>query len=54
MEQQQSTLSWKNAKKENKKGKHGKNMLLKEVSSSDEDDIPVIHQVHENSFHTLF
>lgn len=45
MEQQQSTLSWRSAKKEKKKGKGKKHKNVKEISSSDEDDIPVIHQV---------
>lgn len=43
MEQQQSTLSWKAAKKEKKKAKGKKNKLG--IISSDDDDIPVIHQV---------
>lgn len=46
MEQQQSTLSWKTAKKEKKKAKGRKNKVGKEISSSDDDDIPVIHQVN--------
>ncbi|VDM19702.1 unnamed protein product [Wuchereria bancrofti] len=46
MEQQQSTLSWKTAKKEKKKVKGRKNKVGKEISSSDDDDIPVIHQVN--------
>ncbi|VBB29920.1 unnamed protein product [Acanthocheilonema viteae] len=46
MEQQQSTLSWKTAKKEKKKVKEKKNKVGKEISSSDDDDIPVIHQVN--------
>lgn len=45
MEQQQSTLSWKTVKKEKKKVKGRKNKVGKEISSSDDDDIPVIHQV---------
>uniref|UniRef100_A0A914VDM2 AP-3 complex subunit delta n=1 Tax=Plectus sambesii TaxID=2011161 RepID=A0A914VDM2_9BILA len=42
MEQQESTLSWKKAKKEKrkKKGKKGR------VSSSDDEDLPVVHQVN--------
>uniref|UniRef100_A0A158Q7G9 Adaptin_N domain-containing protein n=1 Tax=Elaeophora elaphi TaxID=1147741 RepID=A0A158Q7G9_9BILA len=46
MEQQQSTLTWKTAKKEKKKVKGKKNKISKEISSSDDDDIPVIHQVN--------
>uniref|UniRef100_A0A915Q751 AP-3 complex subunit delta n=1 Tax=Setaria digitata TaxID=48799 RepID=A0A915Q751_9BILA len=46
MEQQQSTLSWKSAKKEKSKVKNQKNKDIKEISSSDDDDIPVIHQVN--------
>ncbi|EFO25936.1 hypothetical protein LOAG_02545 [Loa loa] len=46
MERQQSTLSWKTAKKEKKKVKGRKNKVDKEISSSDDDDIPVIHQVN--------
>ncbi|VDN04837.1 unnamed protein product [Thelazia callipaeda] len=45
MKQQQSTLSWKSAKKEKKKRKK-KNKFVREISSSDDDDIPVIHQVN--------
>ncbi|VDO48453.1 unnamed protein product [Onchocerca flexuosa] len=41
MEQQQSTLSWKIAKKEKKKVKGRKNKVSREISSSDDDDIPV-------------
>lgn len=44
MERQQSTLSWKSAKKEKEKVQ-GKKKIVKEMSTSDDDDIPVIHQV---------
>ncbi|VDK84565.1 unnamed protein product [Litomosoides sigmodontis] len=46
MERQQSTLSWKVANKGKKKAKGKKNKLGKEITSSDDDDIPVIHQVN--------
>ncbi|CAG9538502.1 unnamed protein product [Cercopithifilaria johnstoni] len=47
MEQQQSTLLWKTAKKEKKKVKGKRNKVnSEEISSSDDDDIPVIHQVN--------
>ncbi|VDK48871.1 unnamed protein product [Anisakis simplex] len=45
MQQQQSTLSWKSAKKDkNKKLKSKKEV----ISSSDDDDIPIIHQVNRS------
>lgn len=46
MEQQQSTLSWRVAKKGKnaKKGKKGK-LSKAAISSSDDDEVPIIHQV---------
>ncbi|KAK0394864.1 hypothetical protein QR680_000975 [Steinernema hermaphroditum] len=52
MEQQESTLSWKKAKEEkkSKKGKKGKkgrkNVVV--VSSSEDDDLPIVHQVNRD------
>uniref|UniRef100_A0A0N5ATS8 AP-3 complex subunit delta n=1 Tax=Syphacia muris TaxID=451379 RepID=A0A0N5ATS8_9BILA len=47
MEQQQSTLSWRVAKKGKnaKKGKKGK-LSKAAISSSDDDEVPIIHQVN--------
>ncbi|CAJ0963494.1 unnamed protein product, partial [Mesorhabditis belari] len=52
MEQQDSTLTWKNAKKEKKKEKtkkgKGKKKRAAEESSSDEDEVAIVHQVNRN------
>ncbi|TMS34312.1 hypothetical protein L596_001937 [Steinernema carpocapsae] len=54
MEQQESTLSWKKAKEEKKSKKKGKDKKKGKkkgagaVSSSEEDDLPIVHQVNRD------